>query len=283
MPITETQFNQLVIYSLRIELQNGRVLIYRINPEHRKYLINKLSAHSEGFEENSHIGYLWFETSLSRQVVVNIKEMIRVTFLIDYSNPDDFNAYYDNFEVVEKDTSIVTKETAEGDTRLYVLDEEYLPQAIVYHKGKSPEDNFDVNPLLYFSLNEGCLGTFALELDDEIPMRQFMNLTDNDGEESFIPLHQIIVMEFDKDLLYDSEKEMALENDFDLDEDVDEGSEKNQPFDQKPVLPSDIDRLFEGLNGDLFGGNPFYDDGPGEKRESKPGPDDKPGRKTEKD
>lgn len=105
------------------------------------------------------------------------------------------------------------KETVEGDTRLYVLEEEYLPQVIIYHKGKSPEDNYDTNPLLYSSLNEGCLGLFGLELDDEIPLRQFINLIDNDGEETFIPLQQIMVMEFDSNLLFDEETDDAIEED----------------------------------------------------------------------
>ena len=102
-----------------------------------------------------------------------LTEIVRVTFCFDYLEQiENVNAYYDNFKVVEKDTSLVAKESADGDTRLYVLEDEYLPQAIIYHKGKAPEDKYDKNPLLYDSLSEGCLGLFMLELDGEIPLRQ---------------------------------------------------------------------------------------------------------------
>lgn len=212
MEMTASQFDELVAYTLRVELLNGKVLIYRIDTENKQYLINKLGTHSEGYEGNSSLPFLWFETSLKRQVIINAKEIGRITFCFDYLKPDEIsNAYYDNFEVVQKDTLLVPKESVEGETRLYVLDEEYLPQAIVYHKGKPPEDNFDKNPLLYDSLDEGCLGLFMLELDGEIPFRQFVNLIDNDGEETFISLQQIILMEFDSNLLYDKEPDEAIE------------------------------------------------------------------------
>src|SRR5665647_322255 len=206
MQITASQLDQLFVYSLRVELLNGKVLIYRIDTENKQYLINKLGTISEGYEENKILQFLFFETSLSRQVIINTKEIIRITFLVDYIQPlENSNAYYDNFGVVEKDTSLVPKETEEGDTRLYVLDEEYLPQAMIYHKGKSSVDKYYTNPLLYISLNKGCLDTFNLELDGLIPLRQFINLIDDDGEESFIPIQQIIVMEFDSCLLYTSD------------------------------------------------------------------------------
>ncbi len=59
--------------------------------------------------------------------------------------------------------------------------------------------------MLYDSLSEGCLDLFYLELDEEIPLRHFINLIDNDGEETFISLQQIILMEFDSKLLYNNE------------------------------------------------------------------------------
>jgi hypothetical protein len=214
MEITESEFDKLVAYTLRIELLNGKVLIYGINTESKKYLINRLRDNADGDFDKEPLPFLWFETSLNRKVIVNADEIARITFCFDYlQHLEKPNAYYDNFGVVEKDTELLEK-SSEGDTRLHVLEEEYLPQAIVYHKGKEPEDNYDANPLLYSSLDEGCLETFNLELEGDVPIRQFINLIDNDGEETFIPMKQIIIMEFDSNLMFSEEaNEIEDEND----------------------------------------------------------------------
>ncbi|MDQ6763254.1 MAG: hypothetical protein M3015_11585 [Bacteroidota bacterium] len=216
MDITTAKLDELLAYTLRIELLDGKVLIYRIDAENKAYLMNKLGAHSEGDETNRSFPFLYFETSLKRQVIINNNQIIRITICFDFLEQlENANAWYDNFGVVEKDTSLVAKKSDDGETRLYVLEDEYLPQAIVYHKGKHPEDNFDKNPLLYDSLSEGCLGLFMLELDAEIPLRQFINFIDNDGEETFISLEQIILMEFESKLLYESNPdEISEEDDF---------------------------------------------------------------------
>jgi hypothetical protein len=138
-------------------------------------------------------------------VIINTNAVARVTFLIDpAAQIVNHKAYPDNFNVVEKDTVIEEKETKEGEARLYVLQEEYLPQAIIYHKCKAPDDHYNDNPLLYSELSPGCLGLFNLELEGILSLRQFLNLIDNDGEESSIPLEQIIVMEFYSNLIYEA-------------------------------------------------------------------------------
>jgi hypothetical protein len=210
----ESQFDELAAYTLRIELQNGRVLIYRIDSENKQYLLNKLRTNSEGLEHNQVIEFLWFETFLNRHVIINANEMVRVTFCFDYLEQiGNTNAYYDNFEVVEKDTSLVSEESEKGESRMYVLEEAYLPQTIIYDKGNAPDADYNNNPQLFYSLDNGCLGFFHLELDGELPLRQFLNLIDNDGEECFIPLSQIIVMEFDGNLFYNEEQDEGSQED----------------------------------------------------------------------
>jgi len=204
----ESHFDELVAYTLRIELQNNRVLIYRIDIENKQYLLGKLRTNSEGSEDNQPIQFLWFETFLNRHVIINTNEVVRITFSYDYLEQiENSNAYYDNFEVVEKDTSLISQETEEGESRMYVLEEAYLPQAIIYHKASAFEDDYTGNPQLFYSLDDGCLGIFSLELDGELPLRQFLNLIDNDGEECFIPLQQIIVMEFEGSLFYNGDQD----------------------------------------------------------------------------
>ena len=183
MEITQSEFDELVTYTLRIEMNDGKVILYTIDTSNKEYLINKLASLSDGDEERKTIQFLFFQTSLNRHVIINTDEFIRITFCFDFTHQlDNPKAYYDNFNVLEKDTLLTEETTAEGETRLHVIEEEYLPQAIIYHKGRMPTESYNDNPLLYSSLTEGCLAGFLLELDGEIPFRQFINLVDNDGK-----------------------------------------------------------------------------------------------------
>jgi hypothetical protein len=178
---------------------------------------------------------LWFETSLQRQVIINITEIARITFCYDYSiELAEPNSYFDNFKVLEKDTTLVEEATEEGKVRLHVVTQEFLPSAILYHKGIAPEDGYEINPLLYYELSKGCLGLFGLELDDEIPLRQFINFVDLDGEENFIPINQIIVMEFENNLMYDEEYDE--EEDDEKENDEIEGEELNNLFQDFDII-----------------------------------------------
>jgi hypothetical protein len=217
MSITENDLDQLARHTLRIELLNGMVLIYGIEVDQKQQLIGRFRSNSDGTEEHVRpIKFVWFETSLKRQVIINVSDIARVTFCYDYlvllEEPD---AYFDNFKVLEKDTTLVEEATAEGNKRIHVLTQEFLPSAILYHKGVAPEVGIESNPLLYYDLPNGCLGLFGLELEDEIPMRQFINFIDMDGEENFIPTNQIIVLEFEENLLYDADNEEDEEEDED--------------------------------------------------------------------
>ena len=58
-------------YTLRVELLNGKVLIYTIDTENKEYLMNKFRGYSEGDESKDSLQFLYFETSLKRQVVIN--------------------------------------------------------------------------------------------------------------------------------------------------------------------------------------------------------------------
>lgn len=49
--------------------------------------------------------------------------------------------------------------------------------------------------MLYHELDEGELEGIDLELEGDFPLRQFISLTDDEGEEWFIPFDQIIVIE----------------------------------------------------------------------------------------
>ncbi|MBO9199400.1 MULTISPECIES: hypothetical protein [Niastella] len=186
----EVEFNENVVHTLRIELLNGKVLKYPIDVENKQYLIDSLRLNADGSYEEDRISFLWFETTYSRQVVINEKSIARVIFCIDpAAGVEHQGSYTDNFGIIDKGT-------AEG----------ALPSAIVLHKGNAPEDHSQRNPLLYPSLVDGCLASFDLELEGKQRLRQFINLIDEEGEESFIPMEQIMVMEFDQSLFYAEEE-----------------------------------------------------------------------------
>ena len=252
MQVTENDLDQLARHTLRVELLSGMVLMYRIDVEQKQHLIGKFRSNADGTEEGRPIKFLWLETYMKRQVIINITEITRVTFCYDYTiELEEPNSYFDNFKVLEKDTSFVEEATAEGKTRIHVLTQEYLPSAILYHKGVAPEVGYEINPLVYYELPKGCLGLFGLELDDEIPLRQFINFIDMDGEENFIPINQIIVLEFEERLLYDEENEnedeeennlpreveFDLFDDNELDGEADENDETDLPWDDNQKLP----------------------------------------------
>lgn len=199
MRISEGGFDRLVDHTLRIELVNGKVLIYNVDIENKQFLINKLRQNSDGNEENQPLKFLWFETCLKRSVIINTDSLASVTFCFDTGTAHPLYNYVDNFDVVYFEDEPIEDE---GESKEMPKDEElFLPQAIVYHKGQKPEDGYNPNPRTYDSLTRGCLAAFNLELDGDCPFRQFINLTDDDGEETFIPLEQIIVMEFDTNLM----------------------------------------------------------------------------------
>ncbi|OQP46832.1 hypothetical protein A4H97_04735 [Niastella yeongjuensis] len=180
-----SEFDENVVYTLRIELLDGKSLLYAIDAENKQYLINNLRLNADGSYQEDKLSFLWFETTYNRQVVINVKSIVRVLFGVDPAVTD----YRDNFQVGSNP----------------------LPQAIVYHTGNTPENNSQKTPLLYFSLNEGCLASFELELEGKQRLRQFINLIDENGEESFIPMVQIMVMEFDQQLFYGEEEEYEEE------------------------------------------------------------------------
>ncbi len=233
MDITEEEFDELVRHTLRIELLSGMVLIYRVSTAEKQRLIGKLRLNSEGDDTTRPLQFLYFQTSLQRNVVIKVSEIIRVIFCFDpVQEVIDPNAYYDNFKVLEKDTNLVEESTPEGKVALKVVTEEFLPSAIIFHSGDAADDGYDSNPLLYYDLEAGCLDIFDLEIEDDlVPIRQFINLMDMDGEANFIALKHITVMEFEDALLYNDEEE---------DDDTNEEENAN----------ADIDDIFEDFTPD---------------------------------
>lgn len=207
MEITESEFDEKVVYTLRVELLNGKVIVYPVDTENKQYLIKKLRAKSDGIDDETEpLHFLWFETSLNRTVVINVNSIARITFCFDFAfQLEDPHSYFDNFNILQKETALEEVATKDGEVRLYIIEDEFLPQAIIYHSRKAPDDLYSDNPSIYSALDKGCLAGLDIELEGDIPFRQFINVIDDDGEETFIPLKQIAVMEFDCNLIFDED------------------------------------------------------------------------------
>lgn len=169
--------------------------------------MNRLYGRSYGRENGpAPVQFLWFNIDLERMVIINVESIARVTFCFDYIQQiEQGSAYYDNFNILHKDTFLEERKTKEGEVRLHVIEDHSLPQAIVYHKGKAPDDLYEDNPITYSDLEDLCLEGLNFELEGEEPLRQFINFSDDDGEENFIPLNQVMIMEFDASLMYGEE------------------------------------------------------------------------------
>lgn len=214
-----SEFEKLFVYTLRIEMNNGNVLFYQIDRENKNYLLNKLERNSFGGVD-SNIPFIWFETSANRTAIINVDFIVRIIFCVDYGDySEGFNGYFDNFNQLDRETSIQEQKTREG-VQLHVVEQHFLPKAIIFHKGKSASEESENNLFTYWELDDGCLASFLSELEGDVPFRQFINLTDDDGEESFIPIKQIIAMEVDKNLVSSEIEEEDEHIGFDDDQDL---------------------------------------------------------------
>ena len=238
MELTQEAFDALVHYTLRIELLNGKVLLYPVDAASKHYVSNRLHNYPDSFEEIIRpFPFLWFETVKQRHVIVATDSITRVAICSDLRvhSPKEVR-YYDNFGLLGKEPVMEEMETGDGESEIIVFGDD-PPQALIYHRGSPPEDGYGNNPLTFTELDEGCLGTLGLELDGECPLRPFMALRDDDGEENFVPTAQIIVMEFDDYLLYQAEDPDALMAE--EEEIEDEEDEDDEDWEMEEETPDD--------------------------------------------
>jgi hypothetical protein len=237
MEISQEQFDALIHYTIRVALQNGKVLIYPVDAVNKHYLSNKLYRYSHGSEDNAPFPFLWFETVKNRNVLIANDCIARITFCSDLREFSQKEVrYYDNFNLLGKEPVIEEFETGEGESKIIVFGDE-PPQALIYHKGQAPDDGYSNNPLTFNDLEEGCLGPFFIELEGDCPLRRFVCLTDEDGEETFVSTSQIIVMEFDQGLQYEAEDPDSETFDGEEETEEDTGNDEEQNSNRQNDLP----------------------------------------------
>lgn len=196
--------DQLYKYTVRIELKNGKVLLYTVDSLEKNKLEELLKEHSVGSNFTFHLDFIYFKINLGRMVLVKNVDIARLIICFDTAcflkNKDQ---YIDNFNLAEDDSDDADETISKVDTNEMITATKLLiPQAIIYHQGNAPSDEVQTNPLSYSSLPDGCLGnSFLDEIDGITKIRQFISLIDDDGENSYIPMWNVSVMEFDMKLL----------------------------------------------------------------------------------
>lgn len=214
-PISQEAFDKLVSHTLRIELEDGSTLIYYVSAESKTAFFNFLKTDAiSGIEKD----FLWFYIPKDRLVLINKKDIIRITFCFDHgieTEPD----YYDNFNVVNEIKEEIDSEFEKNED--FTGEELYLPQLIIAHRRKKENteivkgvtmetEGYFGNISSYSDLNTGDVDGFYfsyLEVENEwhLTCYKYLQFIDNDGEQNFMPLSNLSVIEIERTLIMPDE------------------------------------------------------------------------------
>lgn len=209
--ISQSDFDKSVAHTIRIELKDGSTLIYRVSVEAKTAFYKFLKMDAVSDNENE---FLWFYIPQDRLVLVNKSDIIRITFCFDALDGQE-PKYYDNFNIVDPSQELLDPDPEEDDDP--AREELYLPQLIITHRRQKEnteiaegvtmesEGYFD-NISSYSSLNEGDVEGFDFEyFDDEkewhLLAYKYLQFIDDDGEENFMPLNNLSVIEIERPLI----------------------------------------------------------------------------------
>lgn len=212
--ISQSEFDKKVSHTIRIELQDGHLLLYHVSVESKqafeKALINE---NNSGWT----FDYIWFYIPKDRIVFVNKKDITRITFCYE-PVPANEPEYVDNFsEMEDPDDDLFDTEVLEE----FEPEEDSIPQLIIRHHRKketmqivkgvtmTKKAYFD-NISYYSSLEEG--GVRGLEFcysqhlnEIELHVDPYLQFTDDDGEENFMPMRNLSVIEVERALIMDND------------------------------------------------------------------------------
>jgi hypothetical protein len=212
--ISQSDFDNSVAHTIRIELKNGSTLLYRVSVEAKTALYKILNMEVVSDVETA---FIWFYIPHDRLVFVNKKDIIRITFCFDALDVPE-PEYYDNFGMLDN--------SAEADSDTEDDDEDnsnelYLPQLIITHNRKFENtkivegvtiqtEGYFGNISSYSSLNEGDVEGFDFESfvdEDEWQLLTYtyLQFIDDDGEENFMPLDNLSVIEIERLLIMSDE------------------------------------------------------------------------------
>ena len=223
---TQDEFDQVVSHTIRVELKDGSVLHYEVTPEAKKAFRNQLT--DESFSNNIR-SFVWFYIPEDRLVLINEKEIIRITFCFDAPAREEV-VYRDNFNLLEKYPLEIDSheedeehdEEVEPETAAVDLD---LPQLIIMHRREMEDseivqgvtmktDGFYGNVSCYFDMREDATDGLLIEYfeeDDEFVLMEskYFQFEDDDGEDNFMPLNNLSVIEVQRSFIM-SDEQLAL-------------------------------------------------------------------------
>lgn len=217
---SQKEIDKLLAHTIRIELKDGFILYYYVSAEAKNAFHKRLNEETNipyGFD------FIWFYIPEDRLVLVNNNEIIRITFLFD--PPDgDKESYFDNFKVLPNSPDL--PDINEDLPATENLDEPvedglYLPKLIIMHR-RHLEDTEIVDGVTmktqgyfgnissYYSLHKGALVGIEIEyaeVDDnwELLTNNYLQFIDDDGEENYMPLRNLSVIEIERPLLMTDE------------------------------------------------------------------------------
>jgi hypothetical protein len=211
--ISQSNFDKLVSHTIRIELNDGSTLIYNVSKESKTAFHHLLKVDDISDYENE---FLWVYIPEDRLVLVNKKEIVRFTFCFDPLQAGE-PKYRDNFAVID-----ISEEQDEVDDRQQPEEEPDLPQLILKHNRQHEDTEFVSgvamktegyfgNVSSYYSLDAGDVEGFDFEyLEDmeewNLLTYKYLQFIDDDGEENFMPLQQLSVIEIERPLIMPDQK-----------------------------------------------------------------------------
>lgn len=183
------------LHTLRVELMNGKVLLYRIDADRKEALENWMNSSTDDLMESTN-EFISFYASPDRMVFIRISAIKRLIFCWDaamlISNPWQYN---DNFGVASD---------FEGEL--------LIPSAIVLLHGIENALIFDADP------DEDFPGIDEESFSYPNFLRNgFITLPDEDGEQNYIPVCNIDCLELKRAFIYPDDMWRDMEKQRDLD------------------------------------------------------------------
>lgn len=180
----------LKTHTLRVEFIDGQVLLYQLAHEDKEEFEKWLRYRVE--DDHESISQFCSFFSAGRMVYINIKDVARFIFCYDFYVVQDRNGYHDNFEVIVSDSTDFVEE---------IKNELFLPQAIIKVRGVAVpycywEADFDNN---FLFIDERSFS------NKKFLKTGFITLPDNDGEQNYIPVRNIVCLELDRRLVITNE------------------------------------------------------------------------------
>ena len=191
MPTKKYMDEHLLLHTLRIELMNGKVLLYNIDAYRKEELENWLQARTDDLMEFSD-DFLSFYAIPGRMAFVRIAAIKRLIFLWDAAvTIPEPSEYHDHFEVTSKfeDELLIPA--------VIILLRSY-PQPLVF-SDVDPDSNFLGISEESFSNSHFLKGGF-------------ISLPDEDGEQNYIPVTNIDCLEVDRAFIYPDYMWEEMEN-----------------------------------------------------------------------